>query len=43
MTREEIETAFADGWRIESIEATTIEVTTDPDGLRSWLTAATRI
>ncbi|MDU8991960.1 class I SAM-dependent methyltransferase [Streptomyces mirabilis] len=43
VTREEIEAAFADGWQIESIEATTIEVTTDPDGLRSWLTAATRI
>jgi hypothetical protein len=43
VTREEIEAAFAGGWRIESIEATTIEITTDPDGLRSWLTAAHRI
>jgi hypothetical protein len=40
--RQEIEASFADGWRIDSIEAATIEITTDPDGVRAWLAALTR-
>jgi|tagenome__1003787_1003787.scaffolds.fasta_scaffold20926088_2 hypothetical protein len=39
--REEITAAFADGWRIR-LEPATIEVTTDPDGIRAWLVHATR-
>ncbi len=31
-----------DGWRADSIEPTTIEITTDPAGIRAWLVAATR-
>lgn len=42
LTRDEIETAFADGWRIDSIEPSTIDITTDPDGISSWLVALTR-
>lgn len=42
LTREEIESSFADGWRIDSIEPATIDVTIDPDGIRAWLVAATR-
>ncbi|MEU9154939.1 class I SAM-dependent methyltransferase [Streptomyces sp. NPDC048417] len=42
VTREEIEAAFAQGWRIDSVEPAAIDITTDPGGLRSWLTAATR-
>lgn len=42
LTRDEIETAFANGWRIDSIEPSTIDITTDPDGIRAWLVALTR-
>ncbi|HKS43693.1 MAG TPA: class I SAM-dependent methyltransferase [Amycolatopsis sp.] len=43
LTRDEITASLAEGWRIDSIEASTIEVTTEPDGIRAWLVAATRI
>jgi SAM-dependent methyltransferase len=43
VTRGEITSSFADGWRVESIEPATIDVTTEPDGIRAWLVAATRI
>jgi cyclopropane fatty-acyl-phospholipid synthase-like methyltransferase len=42
VTRDEITTSFTEGWRIDSIEPTTIEITTDPAGIRAWLVAATR-
>lgn len=43
LTRDEIAASFAYGWRIDSIEPTTIDITTDPDGVRAWLVALTRI
>jgi cyclopropane fatty-acyl-phospholipid synthase-like methyltransferase len=43
VTRDEIEASFADGWRIDSIEPATIDITTDPDGIRAWLAALTKI
>ncbi|MEU1273239.1 hypothetical protein [Streptomyces sp. NPDC005799] len=43
MSRGEIETAFAAGWHIDSIEPATIDITIDRDGIRAWLVAATRI
>lgn len=43
LTRDEIEVTFADGWRVDSIEPSTIDITTDPDGIRAWLVALTRI
>ncbi|WP_229911132.1 class I SAM-dependent methyltransferase [Streptomyces aurantiogriseus] len=42
LTRAEIEAAIADGWRLDSIEPSTIEITNDPDGIRAWLVALTR-
>jgi ubiquinone/menaquinone biosynthesis C-methylase UbiE len=42
LTRQEIIAAFAEGWRVDAIEAATIDITTDPDGIRAWLTALTR-
>jgi SAM-dependent methyltransferase len=42
VSREEITAAFAQGWRVDSIEPATIEVTIDPDGIRAWLVALTR-
>ncbi|RSM45762.1 class I SAM-dependent methyltransferase [Amycolatopsis balhimycina DSM 5908] len=43
VTQTEITTAFADGWRVDSIEPATIEITPDPDGVRAWFAALTRI
>jgi cyclopropane fatty-acyl-phospholipid synthase-like methyltransferase len=42
LTKAEIVAAFADGWRIDSIEPATLEITTDPGGIQAWLIAATR-
>jgi cyclopropane fatty-acyl-phospholipid synthase-like methyltransferase len=42
MSQGEIEASFADGWRIDSIQPATIEITTDPGGIRAWLAALTR-
>jgi len=43
VTQDEITTAFADGWRVDSIEPATIDIITDPDGIRAWLVALTKI
>jgi cyclopropane fatty-acyl-phospholipid synthase-like methyltransferase len=43
LAREDITTAFAQGWRVDSLEPATIEVSTEPDGIRAWLLALTRI
>ncbi|CCK25804.1 hypothetical protein BN159_1425 [Streptomyces davaonensis JCM 4913] len=37
LTRVEIEAAFADGLRVDSIEPSTIEIATDSDGIQAWL------
>jgi SAM-dependent methyltransferase len=42
VSKAEIESSFADGWRIESIEAARIEITIDPEGARAWLTTIAR-
>ena len=43
VARGEIEGAFGNGWRIDSIVPTTMDVTIDPTGIRAWLLTATRI
>ncbi|MFI6012170.1 methyltransferase domain-containing protein [Streptomyces sp. NPDC051243] len=43
LTRAEIEASLTNGWRIDSIDPSTIDITTDPDGIRAWLVALTRI
>lgn len=43
VTRQEINATFAEGWRVDSIEPATIDITTDPDGIRAWMVALTRI
>jgi SAM-dependent methyltransferase len=40
--QDEIVASFADGWHIESIEPTTIEVTIDDNGVMAWLATITR-
>jgi cyclopropane fatty-acyl-phospholipid synthase-like methyltransferase len=42
LTRENIGAAFADGWRVDSIEPSTIEITAEPGSVRAWLAALTR-
>lgn len=42
LTRDDVVSAFADGWRVDSIEPSTIEVITELDGIRAWLVALTR-
>jgi SAM-dependent methyltransferase len=43
VSRDEIRVSFADGWRVDAIDRATIDITTDPDGIRAWLAALTRI
>ncbi len=40
--QDEIRSTFHDGWRVDSIESSTIEVTMDPSGARAWLARITR-
>src|ERR1022692_2004752 len=43
VTQDEITASFAGSWRVDSVEAATIDITTDPDGIRAWLAVLTRI
>ena len=42
VTRDEISASFAHGWRVDSIEPSTLDITIDPNGARAWLSALTR-
>ncbi len=42
VSRAEIEASFTDGWRIESIEDSRIEITIDPEGALAWLAVIAR-
>jgi ubiquinone/menaquinone biosynthesis C-methylase UbiE len=43
VTRQEITAAFADGWKIDSIEPSTIDGIIFPEPVLAWLAALTRI
>ena len=43
LTRSDIANAFADGWRIDTLEPATIEITTEPHDIHAWLAALTRL
>lgn len=43
LTQAEIVAAFSNGWRIDSIGPASIESAINPQGIRAWLVAATRI
>ena len=43
VSQEEIRSSFARGWRVDSIEAATFDVTIDPAGVKAWQAAITRI
>ena len=42
ITEAELRESFTDGWRIDSLEPATIEITLDPTGAQAWLAAMTR-
>jgi SAM-dependent methyltransferase len=42
VTQDEIRTAFASGWRVDRIDATTIDVTWSPTGAQAWLASLAR-
>jgi cyclopropane fatty-acyl-phospholipid synthase-like methyltransferase len=43
LARQEITAAFGDGWRLDSIEPSAIEVSVRPGRIAAWLVTATRI
>jgi SAM-dependent methyltransferase len=43
ISQAEIEAAFADGWRIDSLNRVTMDAAIDPNGVRAWLAAITRV
>jgi cyclopropane fatty-acyl-phospholipid synthase-like methyltransferase len=42
VTKDEVRAAFSEGWEVESIEPTVIDVTWGPDGALAWQVAVTR-
>ncbi|MFI7190009.1 class I SAM-dependent methyltransferase [Nocardia nova] len=42
LSRTDIESSFADGWRIDSLDAAVIDIRTDPAGAAAWLATITR-
>jgi SAM-dependent methyltransferase len=43
MSHDDIESCFADGWSVDSIQASTILSTVHADGVAAWLAACTRM
>jgi SAM-dependent methyltransferase len=39
----ELRYSFADGWRVDAIEATVLEITINPEGAQAWLASFTRV
>jgi SAM-dependent methyltransferase len=42
VSRGDLAEAFADGWRVDALDEATIDITTDPDGVRAWLAVLVR-
>ncbi len=42
LTRDDLVAAFADGWRVDSIERTTLDSPTRAEGIHAWSVAVTR-
>jgi SAM-dependent methyltransferase len=43
VTEKEIRMSFADGWRIDSIQPTVLDIRIDPDGTQAWLASISRV
>ena len=42
VTQDEIRASFSEGWRVESIEAATLEITISPEGAQAWMSSIAR-
>lgn len=40
--QDELRSSFAQGWRVDSIEETVLEITISPDGAQAWMASFTR-
>jgi hypothetical protein len=38
----ELRRSFADGWRVDSLEDTVLDITISPEGAKAWLASFTR-
>ena len=43
VTQDEIRTSFADGWRVDAIDAVRMPITILPDGIYAWRASLTRV
>ncbi|WP_216892529.1 class I SAM-dependent methyltransferase, partial [Nocardia alni] len=43
LSRTDIESAFTDGWRIDSLVEATLDITPEPGRVEAWLAAITRV
>jgi SAM-dependent methyltransferase len=43
VSQEEIRSSFAEGWRVDTIEPATLEVTLTPEGVQAWVASLTRV
>ena len=43
ITVPEILDTFADGWHVDAVDLATMDITLDPNGMRAWLAAITRV
>jgi hypothetical protein len=41
--QDELRDSFADGWRVDSIGETVLDLTTRPAGAKAWLASFTRL
>jgi SAM-dependent methyltransferase len=42
VAQDELRQSFADGWRVDSIEETVLDITISPEGAKAWLAVFTR-
>jgi hypothetical protein len=43
VSQDEIRHCFADGWQVDSIEDTVLDITLGPEGAQAWLAELTRV
>ena len=43
VTQQELRVSFADGWRVESIEPSVLDINISPDGAQAWMSTFTRL
>ncbi|MGW3962939.1 class I SAM-dependent methyltransferase [Amycolatopsis sp. NPDC005003] len=43
LTRDDVVTAFVEGWRLDSLSRSRIDITPEPGGVHAWFAAATKV